>query len=71
MDLGDRYELGDGIGRGGMGEVRIALVSQLLHLTGVTLIGKRTAEAARNHQHAVAWHLRQAETSGRVRKVEP
>jgi len=46
----------------------------LLHLTGVTLIGKRTAEAAQNHQHAVAWHLRQMlprandkpETIGRV-----
>ena len=57
----------------------LAMVTQLLHLTGVTLIGKRTAEAAQNHQHAVAWHLRQmlpgardrAETTGRVRKVEP
>ncbi len=37
----------------------LAFVTQSLHVTGVTLIGKRAAETAQNHQHAVAWHLRQ------------
>jgi MFS family permease len=37
----------------------LAFVTQSIHITGVTLIGKRAAEAAQNRQHAVAWHLRQ------------
>jgi len=57
----------------------LAFVTQCLHLTGVTLLGKRAAEAAQNHQHAVAWHLRQMlpgatdklETTESARKVEP
>ncbi len=52
----------------------LAFVTQALHIAGVTLIGKRTAEAAQDHQHAVAWHLRQmlpranegTDTSGRA-----
>jgi len=54
----------------------LAFVSQAIHLTSVTLIGKRAAETAQNHQHAVAWHLRQMlprandkmDTTGRVPK---
>ena len=37
----------------------LALVTQSAMLVGVTLIGKRAAESAQNHQHAIAWHLRQ------------
>ena len=55
----------------------ITLSTQALHITGVTLIGKRAAEKAQNHQHAVAWHLKQMlprandkiDTTGRVPKV--
>jgi len=37
----------------------LAFIMQAVHITGVTLIGKRSAEAAQDHQHAIAWHLRQ------------
>ncbi len=57
----------------------LAFLTQALHLTSVTLIGKRAAETAQNYQHAVAWHLRQMlprandklDTTGKVPKAEP
>jgi hypothetical protein len=37
----------------------LAFLTVSIHVAGVTLISKRAAEAAQDHQHAVAWHLRQ------------
>jgi serine/threonine-protein kinase len=37
----------------------LAFVTVSAFIAGVTVIGRRAAETAQNHQHAIAWHLRQ------------